>query len=64
MAANKGVQHHFAKLDPDKVREARRRYKAGGITILALANEYGVEMGTMGYAINGRTWGHVSDDGA
>lgn len=63
MAAKSGSKHHFAKLNDDRVREARRKYRAGGTTILELSHFYGVEMSTMGYALSGRTWKHVGNDG-
>ena len=55
----KGAAHHFAKLDPDKVWQMRKRYAEGGISILDLANEFDVSFSTGREAITGRTWKSV-----
>lgn len=57
MAAKRGEQHHFAKLNRAKVEAARIRYAEGGISMLDLAIEHDVEMATMRAALVGRTWG-------
>jgi len=62
MAAKLGAKHHFAKLNPEKVREARKRYAEGGISIFDLSLEYGVNASTMYLAINRKTWRHVEDE--
>ena len=49
-----------AKLTDAIVLECRRRYAAGE-TQTALAEEFGVNSGAMSSAINGRTWGHLTE---
>jgi hypothetical protein len=49
---------HTAKLTPEKVAEARRRY-LGGETQTALAREFGVHPGTISRAVRGELWGHI-----
>lgn len=53
-----GTRHTNAKLDDNKVMEARALRKTG-ITYSSLANRYGVNKKTILNAINGITWGHV-----
>jgi hypothetical protein len=62
MPAKLGTKHHFAKLDPKKVRAARKRYAKGGISIFDLSLDYGISSSTMGLALSGKTWGHVKDE--
>lgn len=57
--ARRGVAHHFAKLNDEKVDEIRRRYAKGGISQLDLALEYGIGSATVGSLLNYRTWKHV-----
>lgn len=45
-----------AKLTAEKVREARRRYKAGGVSIRSLSREYSVHHSSLSSAIFGRSW--------
>jgi len=44
------------KLDWEKVREIRRRYKVGGVTQKGLADEYGVTSGMIRHVIRNRMW--------
>lgn len=53
------TQQRLAVLTPQLVREARIIYKAGGISIRNLANQFGVSSGTMQHALEGRTWKYV-----
>ncbi|MEO0322971.1 MAG: hypothetical protein AAF447_08435 [Myxococcota bacterium] len=53
------TRHQVARLDEAKVREARERYRAGGISQKALAAEYGVSSNTMHKALTGQTWASV-----
>lgn len=46
-------------LNEDTVREIRRRYKAGGVSTVKLADEYGVGITTIGHVIHRRTWKDV-----
>lgn len=48
-----------AKLTDQIVREIRRRYAAGGISMQHLAREYGVGAMTIHRAIRGHTWRHL-----
>lgn len=59
--ARKGAAHHFAKLDEEKVAEARRLYNGGrgGWSQLDLALEFGVGPGTMGRILRNEGWTHV-----
>lgn len=54
----RGARNHNAKLNPDKVREARRRY-ASGEKISAIAKRFGIAHYSMDRAIKGLTWKHV-----
>lgn len=55
----RGVRHGLAKLDPDKVREIRRKWAAREATIMDLAIEYDVSNGTLSAVIYRKTWRHV-----
>jgi hypothetical protein len=56
----RGEAHPRAKLTESTVREIRVRYASGGTTLRALAAEYGVSFGQIGYVVNRRTWKHVA----
>lgn len=56
----RGEQHTHAKLTDAIVRELRERHEAGGMSIAALALQYGVSRESAGDAINRRTWKHVA----
>lgn len=58
MPARTSVEHHFAKLDPEKVTAMRRRYDEGE-TVMDLANEFDVAINTAYQAIAGMTWKSV-----
>jgi hypothetical protein len=60
MPAHKGSAHHLAVLNETSVREARREYRLGGISVRELADRYGVTTGAMRRAIHGITWAHVT----
>lgn len=49
----------IAKLNPDIVREMRRRYAEGGVSTRQLAAEYGVDRRAIVFALKGQTWKHV-----
>lgn len=63
MSAKQGTAHHLAKLNPDKVRAARKDYAAGGITMLEVGFNYDVSLSTIRMAIRRLTWAHVKDEG-
>ncbi len=53
--AVRGVKHHRAKLDDDKVRWIRTR----PMSDLKMADQLGVSVPTVNYARIGKTWSHV-----
>lgn len=55
----KGVTHHKAKLDPDKVREIRRL--AGAVKQRDLAAMFGVRQGVIWNVIHRKFWKDVED---
>lgn len=58
-----GNRHPMAVLNEDLVREIRGKYKAGNVSINALAREYKVTVGTMSDVVNNKTWKMVLCDG-
>jgi hypothetical protein len=54
-----GEAHGAAKLTNEIVREVRRRYADGGISLRKLAAEYGISDMALFHAIRGNTWKHV-----
>jgi len=54
--SNRGSDRYCAKLTEQKVREARKRYAAGGVSLTDLARENGVSINTIRDAINGKRW--------
>ncbi len=54
-----GEKNGFARLTAEAVRDIRARYLQGGITQQSLADEYGVSLTAVWYAINRLTWKHV-----
>lgn len=59
-AIRPGERNGRARLTDASVIEIRRLYRAGGVTIPQLAARYGVCKSTVGYAVNGVTWRHLS----
>lgn len=55
----RGERNGCAKLTAAIVLTMRARYKAGGVSMPALAREYGVTYATARAALIGRTWAHV-----
>lgn len=55
-----GTRNGCAKLTDDKVRSARGMARNEGKTSTELAAVFGVSEWTMRYALNGKTWSHVS----
>jgi hypothetical protein len=55
-----GSRNGHAILTEDKVREARIRYAAGGISQRELAEQFGVHQVTLGEALRGSHWKHVT----
>jgi transposase-like protein len=61
MPARKGAAHHLAVLTDEIVRDARKQYRQGGVTIAELAEEYGCKRTALSRAIHGNTWAHLKD---
>lgn len=55
----KGLVMPHSKLSVEKVRDARARYAAGGISYQRLADEYGVSRMVMRRAIEKKNWKHA-----
>jgi hypothetical protein len=56
---SRGQVNGRAKLTDAKVIDIRARYAAGGITMQALAIEFGVSLGLISHIITRRTWRHI-----
>lgn len=56
----RGTCHYRAQLNPEIVRDARRRFDAGEATARELAAERGVRRETMSKVVHRITWKHVS----
>ena len=56
-----GVKNGRAKLTDDDVRAIRRMYAAGGVSLLALADEFGVDQTAVGFIVRRVRWTHVTD---
>lgn len=54
-----GETHHFAKLNPEKVREIRRKYAAKEATQMALAEEFHVRQTVISDVVRLKIWKHV-----
>ncbi len=63
-ANQKGECNPAAKLTDDAVRAIRARYRAGGVTQKALADEYGVRFQAISKVVRGDRWKHVHSDSA
>ena len=69
MAANKGSEHHAAKMDEASVRAARKTFESGHwlviggkrwpVNVNTLARKYGVSHQTMRSLLHRETWQHV-----
>jgi hypothetical protein len=58
MGCSLGQRNGSAKLDPDKVREARRLSKQS-VSQSKIAERFGVTQGAIGNMLRGETWAHV-----
>lgn len=54
-----GETNPNARLTAWQVGEIRRRYRAGGVTLKTLGDEFGVSFGAISHIITGRTWTSV-----
>jgi hypothetical protein len=50
-----------AVLTEDQVRQIRKSYKAGGVTMKELGAQYGIRCGHVCYIVNRRIWKYVED---
>jgi hypothetical protein len=57
----RGVSHPRAKLTERQVKQIRRRYAKGGITMTQLAEQYGLEKSSVRNLIRRKTWKHLED---
>lgn len=57
-----GERSGCAVLTEQKVRDIRRRYAKGGITLTALGREYGVSVPTVQAVTSRRNWAYLSDE--
>jgi len=57
-----GDGHHSSRLTSADVRVIRREHAAGGVTLQALADRYGVTAVAIGNVVRRKTWVHVSDE--
>lgn len=57
---NIGEQNASAKLTEDQVREIRKRYAAGGVSLRTLGQEYGVGKSAIHQIVKGRNWKRVT----
>jgi hypothetical protein len=55
----RGSENNKAKLTEAQVIDIRTRYAAGGITMRALAADYGVTFGPIQSIISSKTWRHI-----
>ncbi len=55
----KGEKNGSVKLNADKVREIRYKYRGGQYSYFKLAKEYDVAFQTIGKIINYQTWAHI-----
>lgn len=56
----RGERNPFAKLDVARVRALRARYAAGGVSIKAVAQKFGVTQTAAWKVIRRETWAHVA----
>jgi transposase-like protein len=61
MPAHKGSAHHLAVLNDDLVREARKQYRQGGVTVAELAEQFSCKPSALRRAIHGITWKHLEN---
>lgn len=58
-ARPRGSAHVLAKMTEEKVREIRRRYVMGGVTMTSLAKEFDIAKSTVQGIVHRRSWAHV-----
>lgn len=60
MAAHQGAKHHAAKMTTAKVRQARKYFDSGRMTVAALAEKYGISWSSMNSIVQRKSWKSVS----
>lgn len=58
----RGERQHLARATEEVVREIRRSYATGTVTLSELATAFGLSKGAVSSIIAHRTWKHVRDD--
>ena len=58
-AATHGVENGNSKLTDDDVQDIRARYAEGGVSLRALAKEYGVNFTHVSRIVNRKIWTHI-----
>lgn len=58
--SRKGERNGRCKVSEDTVRTIRRRYAAGGVSLRALGDEYGLTMSVVHKIVTRQTWAHVA----
>lgn len=63
MSAKPGTEHHYAKLNPNLVRQIRKLRRLGVSTVkIAEHLDWLVGETAVRAVVNGTTWSHVEDD--
>jgi hypothetical protein len=62
MPSLRGIEHPAHKLTPEAVREIRRAYRPGWITLRDIAERYGVSLQLISLVIKRKAWGWVEDN--
>lgn len=55
----RGERHGVAKLTAESVAAIRDRYATGGVTMMTLAEDYGVKRPSISLVLSRKRWGHV-----
>jgi len=55
-----GERQHLAKLTEDQVREIRRLWQQGGVSMAEMGRRFGVTVTPIWQILSGKTWRHVS----
>lgn len=63
MPSIRGTAHPAHKLTPEAVREIRREYRPGWITLRDLAERHNVSLQLISQIIKRQAWAWVEDDG-
>lgn len=55
----RGERHYRARMTAERVKAIRKKYEAGGVTMRALAAEFGVSLATAQRVIRRQSWKHI-----